>query len=435
MITTPPTLHADLRAILAGTLGRFADQATVLLEDVSVAALVDQGAAVRADGWEHSSIGAWTLYHRKDGRTVAVGVRAALSGNQVGALFSPEHDAGVVAMLLDRYHAVTGTAWRGAYVTSALAGIRLSWANDRYQPLWRHAKVGPGYAVGPLIWSRPLTTTEREWGYVHTFDTRAAYLGSAISADVAWSELRRTGPREFDQKIPGYWLVELGAVTLDWLQDPQRPPLLAPSRLLRGGQAWVTTPYARLLRDIGDPVTVADSWTGSESIRPDGTRRHPAQSRVFRKWGESLRDALVEVHKMPAGGMRDALEVAVKRTYKDATGGMQREAMRVARPDWAHTLIDLRRATVLRKVLHVHETQGIWPVEIRTDSLSYADCVPQPQDKSVQGFETLAEAIGVRAGVGGMTYDGTVPVDMWEADHAPRHRATVTSKPKRGKRK
>lgn len=427
-IDSPPALHTDLLAILNGTVGRFTDQATVVVDEVTLSTLSGQSDKVRAAGWDHSSIGAWTLFHRADGRTVALGCRSALYGNQVGALFAPGHDAGVVAMLLDRYHAATGTSWRGTYVTSALAGIRLSWENPRYQPRWTHAKVGPGYGAGPLVWSRPLSTTEREWGYVHSFDTRAAYLASAISADVAWSALHHTGPQLFDAKIPGYWLVELDDVSREWLRDPTRPPLFPPSRVMRGDLVWITTPMARFLEEIGDRVNVVDSWTGVEGVKPDGRRIHPAQSRVFRKWGEALRDALVYVRAMPAGGMRDALEVAVKRTYKDATGGMQRAGMRVARADWAHTLIDLRRATMLRICLRVHRSQGVWPVEILTDSLAYADCVPSPKAHCSQGFETLWQAVGVRSGVGGMEYDGTVTADEWITKHAPRVRAS-----KRGK--
>jgi hypothetical protein len=182
----------------------------------------------------------------------------------------------------------------------------------------------------------------------------------------------------------------------------------------------MTTPYARLLQDLGDRVNVLDSVTGSASIRADGTRRHPAQSRVLRKWGENIRDALVAAEKLPEP-MRAQLTTAIKRTYKDATGGLQREGMRITRPDWAHTLIDLRRATLYRTILRVHATQGVWPVEVKTDSLSYADCLPRVQTATAQGFDVpLGEAVGLRKGTGGLRHETTVTTSEWLAAHAPR---------------
>ena len=414
-VDTHPSLASDLLTILTGTTDRFEVQGTVLIRDVPLSAFTGQSAGLKAAGWEHSTIAAWTLFHRGDGRTVAVGVQDALRGNQVGALVDDGTDAGVVALLLDRYHAATGTAWRGTYVTTALAAMRLSWTNDRYQPLWRQPAAGPGYGAGPLVWARDLTATEQAWGYVHTFDTTNAYLASAISADVAWSELRPTGPQMFDAKLPGYWLVQPEQSTLDLARDPLRPPLLPARKELKGGRWWMTTPYARLLADLGDRVEVLDSRTGRAGVRPDGTRIHPAQSRILRKWGEQLRDGLTTAGRMAPGGLRDTLTYAIKRTYKDATGGMQRDGMRVSRHDWAHTVIDLRAATLYRRILHVHKTQGVWPVAVKIDSVSYADCVPTPQTSPTQGFESLGESIGVRAGVGGLTYDGTVTSAEWMA--------------------
>lgn len=400
-----PGLARDLRAILAGTLDRFTQHSTIVLDGVTVKDLVAQSEALKADGWKHSVIDAWTLYHRDDGRTVAVGLRDAMGTPHFGVLFGKDTDPGVLAVLLDRYHQATGNNWRGAPVTSALNGIRLSWGNPQYQPLWRHPKTGLRSDMGPLIkWQRNLNEYERTWGYVHTFDANSAYLGSAITAELAWSQLHHSGPQTFDYTLPGYWLLELDTATLASLADPSSPPLF---RRTRDGRAWLTTPAVRLLADLGDRCEVADSWTGRAEQRGNGKRLHPAQTRILRTWGESVRDAL-------AATPHDSVEGAVKRTYKDAVGGMQREGMRIYRPDWADTIIDLWRSTMFRTLLRVKETEGVWPVHIATDSVSYADSSPDPAN--------LAKAIGVRPGLGGYKHEATVTTEAFLAAHKPKVR-------------
>lgn len=415
-------VEMDLLMVLNTTLKWFTADCTIVIDGPGLDVFVGQSDRVRAAGWNHSSVTPWTLYHRKDGRTVSVGVRAAFTGNQLGALFPTDADPGVVAMLLDRYHALTGTAWRGTYMTTAMAGIRLSWENDRYQPLWHMPKIGPGYSTGPLVWSRPLTDVEREWGWVHTFDANRAYLGALINVEASWSALQESGPMRFDPRIPGYWLIALEQPTLDMCTDPGRPPLIPPARLLKGGMAWLTTPMAKHVQATGDGCAVLDSVTGRAGKRATGTPLHPAQARLTRKWAEGLRDALTAVEAMPAGGFRDCLEVAIKRTYKDAVGGTQHAGSRVARPDLGHTTVDTWYATLQRRIQRVYDTQGVWPVEVRTDSVSYADCAPYPTWRNGQGIETLAEALGVSPDheprrLGRFRVERITTTDMWIAEH------------------
>lgn len=437
MVTLRPGLHADLPTILAGTLGRFEQHATIVVDGARAAELGAHGDAVRAAGWQFSKLGAWTLYHRSDGRTVAVGCRDDMHPRHFGVLFNADTDPGALAVLLDRYARVTGLSWRGTCATTALNAIRLSWENTRYQPRWNFAKTGPGYAVGPLIWSRPLNEHESWWGYVHTFDATAAYLGAAGNASLAWSTLEHTGPRPFDKSAPGYWHVRLAPSTLTLAADPGRPPLLPAGRVV-DGCTWLTTPYAEFLAELGDPLDVLDSWTAVDGRRPAGYR-------VLRGWGEQLRDARGAVEELPAGTLRDALRVAVKRTYKDATGGMQREGMRVYRPDWAHTLIDLWRATLYRRMIRVRETQGVWPVAVKTDAVYYADSGEHPQPRGhTRPFDTLTDALNVHtcavvgcgcagsrwAGLGTYKHDATVTTEEWlRATQRPERIREVPSEP------
>jgi hypothetical protein len=384
-------LAADLRAILAGVAGRFVDHATIIIDGAPVETYRGQGGAARALGWNHREIGPWTVFHRSDGRTLALGIRESMvPQHHFGVLFDRHTDPGTLAMVLDRYQQVTGCAWRGTFATTSLNALRLSWADTDQQPRWRIPRDRRLSGAGRLEWRRELTSLERSWGWVHTFDAVRAYLAAATSVEVAWSELERTGERQFDPRVPGYWWLALPPELLATLDDPLRPPVV---RRVVDGVTQVTTPYAGLLYELAPGCRVVDSLTG----RVQG-RGRVAGFRVLRAWAEQLRDAFRLVEAMPGGQLRDVLTVAVKRTYKDAVGGMQRDGMRVVRADWAHTLIDYWAANMYRRILGVHESQGVWPVAVKTDSLSYADCVqaPQPRPASTP-WATLSDELNVAA--------------------------------------
>jgi hypothetical protein len=422
-------VHSDVRALLAGVEGRFTPQATLVLNDASTAILAGCEAELKADGWSWSAPGPWTFF-RRGGQTVALGCRRSWRPKvHTGTLYGDDVEPGALAMLLDRYHQLTGYAWCGTGATTGLNALRLTWENSRWEPRWSGSVVAPVAGAGVLNWQRELNEDEATWGYVHTFDANAAYLGSAISADLAWDQLTPTGPQPFDERLPGFWLIDLATSTLEICADPTRPPLL--SRIKRG-QAWVTTPYAKLLRELGDPLDVADSWTG-QPVTVDGRQVHGPTSRVFRTWGEALREARKAAGELPGGRLRQQLGNAVKHTYKDVIGGLARtdrdgKHLRVYRPDWAAHIIDLWRATLYRRMVEIKRTQGVWPVRVWTDAISYADCVATPT--------YLAEAIGVsacavecgcvrntlaaRGRLGSYKHDACATTRQWIADHPAR---------------
>jgi hypothetical protein len=183
----------------------------------------------------------------------------------------------------------------------------------------------------------------------------------------------------------------------------------------------VTTPYAKFLRDsLGDRVEVIDSWTATAGQRPNGSQLHPAGSRVLRKWGEQIRDARTAIEAMPGGPIRATLLTAVKRSYKDAVGAMQRDVngkgMRVHRPIWGHTIVDGWRAQLYRTILRVRQSAGLWPIAVRTDSLAYADQTDDPR-------AVMAEIGGARTGLGGWKHQDVVTTEEWIDAHRPKARS------------
>lgn len=411
----PPGVERSFDLILMGTIGRFHDQACIVVDGVDPAAM-QPIIGRRAEGWTapgDTGRGAWTTFTRGD-RLVMVGIRAAMAAkHQHFTLFGPDTDPGATAMLLDRYHQVAGLAWRGNPAMTSVALMRSTWGNGLKEPLWCTRETPAGYA-GPLIWSRDLNAWERDWGWVHTFDANGAYLGAAGNAELAWGPLHHEGPQAFDPKAPGYWKIRPSDELLDWPTRPpfpvdhEAPPLLP--KLAKDGTCEVTTPYGQLLAELGG-FEVVDSYTARAAVRSSGNGLHPAGVRILRKWSEALRDARTAVESWPAGGLRDGVLSAVKHTYTDTVGFIAPTragtGRRVQRHDWSHTTIDLWRATMLRKIILVWRTQGVWPVAVNVDAVSYADSVENPR--------TLATAIGVRPGLGGWKHTATVSTSEWPA--------------------
>jgi len=381
---------------LAWILGRLASpltpQCTIVIDGHDERWLAGQLDAVKADGWKPATTGPWSLFRNGD-RTVSVGLRHAMHpAHHFGVLVNADTDPGVLAMRLDRYQRVTGTAWRGTPALTAHNGIRLSWENSTRQPLWHEQRL-PGYkGAGHITWQRNLTDDEREWGWLHTFDGNAAYLGAAISADLPWSALEPNGQRWFDPALAGVWRIRPSRRLVDLHADPIRPPLFGNRRngdpgLERDGTFTCTTPYAKLLAWLndGEDLDVVDSATAQAG------HGHASGARILRNWGEQIRDGLTLVRATTSG----PLVTAVQRTYKDAVGGFQRDRMPITRHVWGWTTIDGWRATIYRTAVRVHETQGVWPVRIATDSLTYADCTPTPAAPADRRFTALTEALGV----------------------------------------
>lgn len=366
-------------------------------------------------GWKRGQPGPWTLYQHAQGQVVAVGFLPDMSARHFD-LFGPSDDPGVIATRLDRYQRMTGTAWRGTYAATGLSAVRNAYPGQ-YQPLWRIEPQTTLQAVGPMVWTRPLNQWERQNDYVHTWDAQSAYLGAMGNAELAWSQLARTGERSFDKRLPGYWLIELDPYMIRRFVRCEgdfvgAPPLIPPQRLRHGTQVWLTTPIATLLEDYGMRLEVLDSVTAQPALGKTGNVVHAPSARVLRPFAEHMRDQRPHPTAAP-----EWLRTAWKRTYKDVTGGMQRTVdggMRICRPDWAHTFIDGWRANLYRRIYSIAATHGVWPVSVKTDSVSYVDCWENT---------VLDQSFGIQRGVanpwrlGGWRRESTVTVTSWIDKH------------------
>lgn len=393
----PVRADLDLPSLLTGTLTRFEPDATIILDHHTKRWLTAGRAAVESFGWKVRTLGPWATYTDRNYRTVTVGLRAEMADRDFEHLLRDDTDPGVVAMLLDRYQQATGVAWRGNATVTTLDAIRLTWENVRGEhPRWK-ATVPVPYTGRALHWSRPLTKWENTWDWVHTWDERSAYVGTAGSVDLAWSSFRFEPVTGFDHKIPGYWRTRLDADTLSlWVHNPARPPVIDPEAVDADGWCWPTTPVVKFLTEQGQGYQIDGGWLGQP------TEKHGRQSRVLAKWSDQMWAARQHPH---VTGNED-LEDAVKHTASAAWGALQGGGNIIDRADWAHFTIDQHRVNLLRKLLRVVDTGWCWPVQVSTDAVTYADdCLPEAG--------TIADHLGVRVGRGGFRLESTVRRAEW----------------------
>src|SRR4029077_680539 len=200
--------------------------------------------AERVPGWKAWHAGPWTVYRGQDttaGHLVAVGYRDGFDQRQYGTLFDATTSGQDIADRLHRFGKAIGFTWCGTAASTAMFALRASWENVSEKPLWHLRAPVPKVSSGALIWDRQATVKEAgvpAWAW----DVNGAHLTAAGMAEVAWSSLEHTGPRMFDKRAPGYWLVTVPD------QDPYAPPVVDAEDLDEHGRAWVTTPVCEWLQ-------------------------------------------------------------------------------------------------------------------------------------------------------------------------------------------
>jgi hypothetical protein len=256
-----------------------------------------------------------------------------------------------------RWELLTGHRAQGSPGVTGSIMLRDMHRGRRPQPLWHWTPPTPlqSAAAVELHWRSERLRTAK-----HTvmYDRRRAYLASAVTAPVALGPLVHTPGQLFDPEVPGWWRVD--ADPWPWRDVPD--PLYGYQGL---GGVWVTTPMVALLREVADAgqwggFTIHDAWTAKGS-------------RVFRQWGELLRDC-----DRTLTGKEDPVSVAlrdnVKQVWRRCLGLSSRKDGSVWRQDWYATIQEHTRAVVLRNVYRVYGYgSGPAPRRIKLDSISY-DC-------------------------------------------------------------
>lgn len=395
----PPGVIDDPVELLRGFRGMFSGQpeATVVLEKPwgpDAAAQLDQA------GWKFTNLhhleeGGWTRL-QLGAAVLHVGLADAIA--VADPKRQPLYDGGrpeLFAARLGRYHRATGTAWCGTAGMAGCNAVRSLYTDGGAgkQPRWFSERPTASSAarlrgVDALLWRAPAAAWREDWKFIHTFDTRAAYVAAANTAELAWPALAHTGPILFDAAMPGYWLVSQ-------IHIPDTRVPLYTRAWARDGAVWLTTPTMQLLSDLGHHPDIYDSWTAPRGVR------------ILKPWAEKLRDALDHAEREAKDPVQRA---ALKRTWSETVGLFGRAGGRIWRPDWRDMLIDRARANLTRKIRSI--TAGGAPfqaVEVVTDMVRFLSPHALPGKVTGEGVQ-----------VGKLVYKGTQTVEdfLMENPHA-----------------
>jgi len=216
-------------------------------------------------------------------------------------------------------------------------------------PFWRPVPppVTPRVLVPVWFWERTPASGEDP---LCVLDANGSYLSAASSVEVAHGQLARSGRRQFDRTLPGYWLVDAH----EWgLGHMVVSPIGTSSRGREDGRIWLTTPTVQLLAHLTDEgfwpgIDVYDSWTSRARCR-------------LRAWAGAVQTD--RVHALDQG---DAdLYERIKLGYSQAVTMMGAEGKSLLhRPDWALTIRAQAAASCWRAAWGAWLT-GVPPVAMR----------------------------------------------------------------------
>jgi hypothetical protein len=209
--------------------------------------------------------------------------------------------------------------------------------------------------LGP--WQRECDCTGME-NHV-TLDRNAQYLSAAGGATLPLDALREHhGPPQDLRDAIGYWRIQIP-------QNPEpRLPHPCGPQAVPGEWAWVTSPTAEFLAEMGAEVKVASSWTCPRN-------RSRRLLRGQGKWYDRLRDARAIL--MEGDGDDDARVLrAVKDTYTRGVVTFGKHSGRWYRPDWSQIIRAEARVSMWRAVFRIGITESLWPVSTSTDAATYS---------------------------------------------------------------
>ena len=317
------------------------------------------------EGWmvaksAQTSLRAWTRVWREGHRPLTITFEPLLPPGITGGSI----DTAAIAKRLERFTTALGFSYR---VSPSSTGFdlmeSLRW-RDRDRLFHPHEPVTPALGLGDpdLNWSRKPTAEELKLPYVHVYDRGGSYI-----AGVAGLELPEGDPdhhpdgTEFDSRVPGYWLVDLGEAA-DW-----RYP--HPMFTIRNRERdWVTTPTLDLAISLGYEPTIHEAYTW------------PAHSRLLDTWQSRIRDARTTLDTTDVDDQ--AARSLLKQTYTRTIGMMgSSQYMKSSRHYWPerrHHIVAKARANLLRQILTIGNKSNVWPLAVRTDSIMYASAEADP---------------------------------------------------------
>jgi hypothetical protein len=342
-------------------------------------------------GYKHTKIRDWTTFYpaakNNPLRTIHIGQLDRVERDYRAWPFWAAWPADTVAAL-QLWHDTMGIAWQASPPVMGVELLHRTLPHFRIPNIkgqvaaTRRSDAGPPDAQEavwtPEAWSRQipdvageiLTRAEmrgvKSIGqlYLHQYDKTRAGITAAGVAKLSPLALQRTGPREFDPKRAGWWLISIPAWNHPNLPHPCGPYV----------EVWQRKPVCTATMDslaelahLGeiDFPEVIDSWTG------------PARP-VMGKWAATL----AKPFKTPADRYDEALRgrvcAASKLVGNAGHGMLNNPDSTMYRPDWYWGVNATKRATVWRMAHRIGAQEGRYPVAIDDDGIWYASVHHDP---------------------------------------------------------
>ncbi|MFD7613057.1 telomere-associated protein Tap [Streptomyces sp. NPDC059828] len=304
-------------------------------------------------------------------------------------------------------------------------------------------------------WARELTDAECMQRHLVGLDVNLAFGAAANGALVglATPPVHVTDP-DFDQALPGAWLVDLSHVDLSrvrvgkqWrrLQGALLPSPFTPTGERPAGPAWYATPTVAYAVELGYDVAPLEAWVREES------------GRFLDGWYKRLRDAYIDTmadlgvgeKQSPPEFLKSMVDYkgndphtaivldAIKSTVKGGIGKLRERARgggwrpgqawpALARPTWRPDIravvISRARINMHRKMLNLAAATGRYPVAVLSDCAVYAADGPSPLDVLPYDADGKTVPGSFRLGVspGMVKHEGT-QTTLWAEDVREKH--------------
>ena len=348
--------------------------------------------AALAQGWQLGGgknggdrLGTWTRVWRGENRGVWVVLMPGLTDSaEEMPIVAGDQAPATIARRLALFADALRFPWT---ISPAVTGIDLMKASrpknwkDEFAPADKDAATSMITPFGGDIdWSRPVTGDEAKCRYVHAYDRGGSYLAAIAGLELPVGEAtHHADGLEFDRKLPGYWLIEIGD-SADW----RYPHPLNPFGHALSEPKWVTTPTLERAHALGYEPTVLEAWVW------------PEHGRVLVPWQKRAADArsALDVDDADAQAARDQIKVMYTHTIGILNSRIHLAGQTGFSPQRHHHIVAKATANILYRIEQIGREHGRWPVAVLKDTLVYVSDDPDPVTAWPGGSKTFGRGLG-----------------------------------------
>lgn len=330
--------------------------------------------ALKGAGWKLKDVHRWFHVKHPDYGRAHIGLTEFFDSGHFPLIDTPARTTAAMA----HWHDITGHAWTGSAGDAANQILRSVTVQARRgapprRPefwSWKGPTLPSDSPDAPPRYPSETWYTPSQWRravgpevtQISSLDRVRAYLGALTCTPVAAGPLEHTpGKLLYDRSRAGWWLVRLGPWEYrDLLPDPAG---YAPRNDDDGSRVrWLSSPRLDLLAELAQRdeygYEILDSWTA------------PATG-VLKTFGTELRKSWQGAKLVQDPAVRALVRAGVKEGYRQLHGHWRSHQSTVQRYDWAAALVAQNAVNTWRRAYGIGNDQGLWPVQIDTDSLYY----------------------------------------------------------------